>query len=63
MNALFIELGLQLREELVDHRLDHFSAQRIELNDCVEAIAELRREHTTNDLHRVACVILMSETD
>jgi hypothetical protein len=40
----FGELGLQLQDELLDDGLHHLEAQRVEGDDGVEAVAELRRE-------------------
>ena len=62
-HLLGVELGLELREELVHHGLDDLQRQRVELDDRVEAVAELRREHLLERFERVRGVILLGEAD
>jgi len=56
-------LGFEFGKELVDHGAHYFRAERAELDDAVEAIAEFRREHFLHCLESVTALILLGKAD
>jgi hypothetical protein len=51
-----LELRLRLDQQLVDHALDgHLRIERRELDDGVEAVAELRARTAADRLHAIGC--------
>ena len=57
------QLGFEFDHELVHDAHDRVHLQRRELDDRVEAIAELGRERLLDDLHAIGRVILLREAD
>ena len=62
-HMLFVQLRLQLRQELVHHMGDGVLLQVTELNNAVQTIAELRREGLADDFHTIGAVVLLAEAD
>ena len=62
-HALLLELRLDLQQQLVDHALDDRHVERRELDDGVDAVAELGREQPLDGLDAVGGVVRLHEAD
>lgn len=60
---LLLQQHFQLDDELVHHAQDVIEAQALELDDGIEAVAELRREAPADHFHRIGRVVLLREAD
>ncbi len=54
VDLLLVQLVLKLHQELVDDAQHHLFVERLERDDRVEPVAELRREHALDVGHLVA---------
>ncbi len=62
-HTLVLKLRLQFDEELVDDTLDGLGAQTAELDDGIQAVAELRREALADNFHGIGRMVLVGKAD
>ena len=60
---LLFELLLEFKQELVDHVQDRGLVQAIELDDCIQAVAEFGREELADGRHCIRAVVLSRKSD
>jgi Mlc titration factor MtfA (ptsG expression regulator) len=63
LDLLLAKLALQLQQELVDDPQDDFLVERLEADDGIETVAELRREEPLDVGHLVALLARVREAD
>ena len=56
-------MRLQFHQELVHHTEDDLCGQRLELDDAIQAVAELGGEDLFQHLHAIGAVVLLREAD